>query len=34
MNKARAMVKAIQMARSGFRLEENWEEGVVYDFRD
>ena len=34
LNKARAMIKAIQWARQGFSLSEDWEEGVVYDLRD
>ena len=34
LNKARAMIKAIQWARQGFSLTEDWEEGVVYDFHD
>jgi anthranilate synthase component I len=34
LNKARAMLKAIQWARQGFALTEDWEEGVLYDLRD
>jgi anthranilate/para-aminobenzoate synthase component I len=34
LNKARAMIKAIQWARQGFSLAEDWEEGVVYDLHD
>ncbi len=34
LNKARAMVKAIQMARQGLKLSDNWEDGVTYDFHD
>jgi anthranilate synthase component 1 len=34
LNKARALVKAIQMARHGLVLETSWEEGVVYDDHD
>ncbi len=34
LNKARAMIKAIQWARRGFSLAEDWEEGVVYDLHD
>ena len=34
LNKAQALVKAIQMARHGLVLETSWEEGVVYDDHD
>lgn len=34
LNKARAMVKAIQMTRNGLVLKENWEDGVIYDLHD
>ncbi len=34
LNKARALIKAIQWARSGFELSDDWEDGVVYDLRD
>jgi len=34
MNKARAMIKAIQMARNGLVLSDAWEEGVTYDLDD
>ncbi len=34
LNKARAMIKAIQMARNGLVLSEDWEENVEYDLHD
>ena len=34
LNKARAMIKAIQMVRGGMHLHENWEDGVIYDSDD
>jgi len=34
MNKARALIKAIQMARQGLVLSDDWEEGIVYDLHD
>jgi anthranilate synthase component 1 len=34
LNKARAMIKAIQWARQGFSLGEDWEKDVVYDLLD
>ena len=34
LNKARAMIKAIQWARQGFSLAEDWEDSVVYDLCD
>ena len=34
LNKARAMIKAIQMARKGLVLREDWEDGVLYDLHD
>jgi len=34
LNKAGAMIKAIQLARHGLVLQENWEDGVIYDLHD
>jgi anthranilate synthase component 1 len=34
LNKARALIKAIEWARQDFSLSEDWEEGVVYDLHD
>ena len=34
LNKARAMIKAIQMGRKGLIMEEQWERDVAYDFDD
>jgi anthranilate synthase component 1 len=34
LNKARAMIKAIQVARKGLIMEERWEKDVVYDLDD
>lgn len=34
LNKAKAIIKAIQMVRHGFLFDEAWERGVVYDFDD
>jgi anthranilate synthase component I len=34
INKAQAMIKAIQMARQGFVLSDDWEAGVAYDLHD
>ena len=34
LNKARAMVKAIQMARRGMLLRDDWEDEVIYDLHD